>query len=270
VGAFLIDARLGGADLSKAALGAAVLIGADLREANLREADLRGANFRGANVREANLSGARVAWGVFDEIDLSVANGLETMTHEGPSTIGINTIYKSHGNLPHLFLRGAGVPENFIPFIASLFGKQTEFNSCFISYSTKDREFANRLYADLQAKGVRCWYAPEDMKTGDPLRICLDDAIRRHEKLLLVLSATSVVSAWVEQEVETALARERATGSTMLFPIRIDNTVMGIETGWPALVKNTRQIGDFIGWKNHDSYQKAFERLLQDLKAEAK
>jgi len=81
------------------------------------------------------------------------------------------------------------------------------------------------------------------------------------------LSKTSVTSQWVEQEVETALARERQQRTTILFPVRIDNTVMALETGWPALIRNTRNIGDFRRWKTHDVYQKAFDRLLRDLKA---
>jgi hypothetical protein len=84
-----------------------------------------------------------------------------------------------------------------------------------------------------------------------------------------VLSEASVSSQWVEQEVETALSREREPeGGTILFPIRIDDAVMEIKSGWPALLKNTRNVGDFTDWKNHDSYQKAFDRLLRDLKAE--
>ena len=66
-----------------------------------------------------------------------------------------------------------------------------------------------------------------------------------------------MASQWVEQEVETALARERQQGTTILFPVRIDNTVMTLETGWPALIRNTRNIGDFRRWKTHDVYQKA-------------
>ncbi len=31
---------------------------------------------------------------------------------------------------------------------------------------------------------------------------------------------------------------------------------------------NEEQLGDFRGWKDHDCYQKAFDRLLRDLKAE--
>jgi hypothetical protein len=44
---------------------------------------------------------------------------------------------------------------------------------------------------------------------------------------------------------------------------------MKVEGGWPAFIRNTRNIGDFRRWKQHDSYQKAFDRLLRDLKAEA-
>jgi hypothetical protein len=105
------------------------------------------------------------------------------------------------------------------------------------------------------------------MKIGDRIRPRIDETIRLYDKLLLVLSKTSVTSQWVEQEVETALAREREQGTIILFPVRIDNTVMGLQTGWPALIRNTRNIGDFRRWKTHDVYQKAFDRLLRDLKA---
>ena len=56
----------------------------------------------------------------FDNVDLSVANGLEAVRHLGPSTIGIDTIYKSHGKIPDVFLRGCGVPETFIPHISPM------------------------------------------------------------------------------------------------------------------------------------------------------
>jgi hypothetical protein len=149
----------------------------------------------------------------------------------------------------------------------SLTGAAFDFYSCFISYSTRDQPFADRLYADLQARGVRCWFAPHDIQGGRKVHEQIDEAIRIYDKLLLVLSKTSVTSQWVEQEVETALARERQQGTTILFPVRIDNTVMAIEVGWPALIRNTRNIGDFRRWKTHDMYQKAFDRLLRDLKA---
>jgi hypothetical protein len=142
-----------------------------------------------------------------------------------------------------------------------------KYCSMFISYSSKDKALAKRLYADLQAKGVRCWFAPEDLKIGDKFRTEIDRAIRVHDKLLLLLSASSILSDWVEKEVETAFDRERRDKRTILFPIRLDDTIMDAVDGWAADIRRSRHIGDFTNWKDHDSYQKAFDRLLRDLKS---
>jgi hypothetical protein len=37
---------------------------------------------------------------------------------------------------------------------------------------------------------------------------------------------------------------------------------------WVSTLRYLRHIGDFTGWKDHDTYQTAFQRLLHDLKAE--
>ena len=86
------------------------------------------------------------------------------------------------------------------PNLPSLLGHAIQFYSCFISYSSKDQPFVERLHADLQAKGVRCWFAPEDLKIGDRLEETIETAIRLRDKLLLILSETSVASAWVLKE----------------------------------------------------------------------
>jgi hypothetical protein len=132
------------------------LSGADLSNADLREADLRAADLSGASLDNSDFTDAWAAGTVFGDNDLSTVKGLETVQHLGPSTIGIDTIYKSKGNIPEVFLRGAGVPEDFITYMKSLVGKAIDFYSCFISYSSKDDDFAQRLHADLQQKGVRC------------------------------------------------------------------------------------------------------------------
>jgi hypothetical protein len=143
------------------------------------------------------------------------------------------------------------------------------FYSCFISYSSKDQKFAERLHADLQNKGVRCWYAPEDLKIGEKIRVGIDESIRVHDKLLLILSKNSMENEWVEKEVETAMERERRQKRVILFPIRLDDAVLGAESGWAADVRRSRNMGDFRRWKSHDMYSKAFEKLLRDLKAGA-
>src|SRR5205085_992309 len=84
-----------------------------------------------------------------------------------------------------------------------------KFHSCFISYSSKDREFANRIYADLRKQGVPCWFAHEDLKIGDKFWGQIEESIKAREKFLLILSENSISSAWVEYEVECALEEER-------------------------------------------------------------
>jgi hypothetical protein len=41
------------------------------------------------------------------------------------------------------------------------------FNSCFISFSTIDLEFAQTLYTDLRRNGVECWFSEHDMRSGE-------------------------------------------------------------------------------------------------------
>lgn len=190
------------------------------------------------------------------------------MVHELPSTLGIDTIYKSKGKIPESFLRGCGVPEDFIKLIPSLTSQPFNFYSCFISYSSQDDDFARRLHADLQSNAVRVWFAPEDLKIGDRIRDRIDQSILFHDKLLLILTEQSIQSDWVEKEVETAFEKERKNpGKTVLFPIRLDGAVMDTDKAWAADIRRARNIGDFTDWKNHDSYKEAFDRLLRDLKA---
>lgn len=37
---------------------------------------------------------------------------------------------------------------------------------------------------------------------------------------------------------------------------------------YPPLDVTAKNVGDFRRWKSHDDYQKAFDRLLRDLKGE--
>lgn len=291
----LRDVTLEGAGLAKANLSGADLLRANLLAANLNEADLTGARLAQTNLTVASfvraslietdlslavmlrtdLNGADVSRSTMHlttigDVDLRMANGLASVVHDGPSTIGIDTIYRSQGKIPEVFLRGCGVPDTFIEFSCSLVGKPIEFYSCFISYSSKDKTFAAQLHNDLQNKGVRVWFAPEDLKIGDKFRMEIDRAIRISDKLMVVLSEKSIQSQWVEKEVETAFEKERQQNRTVLFPIRLDDAVMKTNQAWAADIRRTRHIGDFSRWKDHDSYQAAFDRLLRDLKAEEK
>jgi uncharacterized protein YjbI with pentapeptide repeats len=266
----LIGANLSIAKLVEADLRNSILHDANLSTANLSGADLTGAslfwaNFRGANLSGANLTGAVLGSTILVDNDLSAVEGLDSVQHSGSSSIGIDTIYRSGGNIPSSFLLSAGVPDTFLTLMHSLVAQSFDYYTCFISYSSEDREFAEKLHADLQAAGVRCWFAPVDLKIGDNWLDRIDEAIRVHDRLLLVLSKDFIVSKWIASEVVEALAKEFRERRTILFPIRLDNSIMDTKPAWMAALLATRQIGDFREWKNHDLYQRALSRLIRDL-----
>jgi hypothetical protein len=224
--AHLNSANLSGADLDRANLSDADLLGANLSDANLNYADLRGArllraqlrtaSFRSTCLDGADLSQANFNETVFTDVDLTKVIGLETCKHHGPSTFDVRTLTRSSA-LPLTFLRGVGLPERLIEFLPSLFNQPIQYYSCFISYSTKDQEFADRIYADLQDKGVRCWFAPHDLPIGGKILDEIDAAVRVRDKLLLILSEYSIESNWVEDEVTSASKRSASAGKSCCF-----------------------------------------------------
>ncbi len=70
-----------------------------------------------------------------------------------PGEHGLDTIYKSRGNISEEFPRDCGLPESFITYMRSLTGEAVEFYSCFINYSHKDEEFVQRLYSRMRGRG---------------------------------------------------------------------------------------------------------------------
>jgi uncharacterized protein YjbI with pentapeptide repeats len=290
----LSRANLGGANLSGATLQEAELFGADLFGADLSFTDFSGANLFGADLSKAILNRAilnrailnrailneadfseadfsKIQFGqtLFAWVDLSHVRGLDTADHKGPSSVDTKSvIFPFDESTRQHFLRGAGFSDLFIEYLPSLLTTSIQYYSLFISYSSIDECFAKRLHGDLQAKGVRCWFAPHDLRPGIPIVRGIEEAIRLHEKLLLILSEHAINSSWVEREVDTALYQEIERNQDMLFPIRLDNTILESTTGWARRLRH-RHIGDFTQWQEEDSYQQAFATLLCHLKINA-
>jgi hypothetical protein len=273
-GAKLHNTNLHNADLLRADLRKAVLHDANLSDANLFGADLGGAelgrakltfaNLSSANLNDADLTEAYLHETTLVNVDLTNAIGLKTCIHGGPSIIDHRTLQKS-GPLPLPFLRGVGLPDRLIEYLPSLFDQAIQYFSCFTSYSSKDEDFAKRIHADLQNSGVRCWFAPHDMPTGAKIWDAIDEAIKLRDKLLLILSETSIESDWVEDEVQKAFAEERDRKELVLFPVRIDDAVMETPEPWARKLRDQRNVGDFRRWKDHDAYKQSFERVVRDL-----
>jgi hypothetical protein len=261
----LLRAKLHDAKLQDANLSDADLFGADLSGADLSRAKLTFANLGGADLSRANLTDVYLYETSLVNVDLTEARGLETCIHAGPSAIDHRTLQKS-GSLPTPFLRGIGLPDDFIGYLPSLFTQAIKYYSCFISYSGKDETFANQIYADLQKSGVRCWFAPHDLPIGEEIRGRIDAAIKLRDKVVLILSEHSIRSGWVKDEVETAFEEEQKRPHTVLSPVRLDDAVLTTAEAWAAKLRRQRHIGDFRRWKDNDAYKQSFERVLRNLK----
>ena len=126
----LVDAKVNHANLGESKLAWVLLGGANLIEANHRWTLINGAYPDESNRSEVQFGNTSIV-----DVDLNDVRGLKTVTHSGASSIGFDTIYKSKGNIPEVFLRGCGLDDTFIAYMRSLTQMPIQFYSFFISRS---------------------------------------------------------------------------------------------------------------------------------------
>lgn len=88
----------------------------------------------------------------------------------------------------------------------------------FVSYSSADKPAADAVCAALEARGIRCWIAPRDIKPSDSWAAAIVEAIREARIFLLVFSRHANESDQVQREVERA-----ANSGKHLLTLRIED-----------------------------------------------
>lgn len=276
----LHGANLSSADLSSAVFSEEVVVGADFSKANLQQAVFVRSHFIRTNFTGANLSGARLMNTSFSDCPtLRLAVGLDTMEHRGPTALDARTLRTCVGALPDAFLLGAGYTSEEIRHLRSLYREHRQFYSCFISYARQDSDFASRLRTRLIRGDISCWQDTHDLLGGDYWRRQIDEAIEKHDKLILVCSAKSLERESVVAEILEAIERERLTKKQRLFPLRLDDYVLSDDLAALSKEKVSRgewredwvryvrayHIPDFSCWTNSRKFSAEFKKLVQAL-----
>lgn len=120
----------------------------------------------------------------------------------------------------------------------------------FLSHSSADKPFVERLAYDLERVNVGVWYDKWEIRVGDSLIEKIAQGIESNDYLALILSPDSVESEWVKREVNAALMRELEERKVIVLPLLIKDCKI------PTLLKEKRY-ADF-----QKNYEEGFEDFL--------
>ena len=122
----------------------------------------------------------------------------------------------------------------------------------FISYSDKDREWAERLAAALEKCGWSVWW-DRRLLAGQSFDQTIERELGAAKAAVVLWSQNSIQSRWVRNEARTADARD------VLTPARIDDAKLPLEF-------SDRQTASLVGWKGQAGHV-GLELLRQSLAA---
>jgi|WetSurSiteA1Bulk_404760.scaffolds.fasta_scaffold02504_5 hypothetical protein len=140
-------------------------------------------------------------------------------------------------------------------------------SSYFISYYWKDVEFANQLKSDLEKAGVQCELIGRDDEVGESWVDQITKTIQAQDKLLLVLSETSL--KLVIQEISKAFVKKGIMLPASFFLIfLLPMEFAGLFLTEFSISYKETLLGtsfDFSNWRDKKQYQKAFSKLVREI-----
>lgn len=104
--------------------------------------------------------------------------------------------------------------------VAEVKAKPRNPRQVFLSYSTQDLGFAQRLADDLRAKGLPVWAAFDSIRPGESWTSAINRGLSESGIYVVVLSKHSVRSTWVKTETGIALT-EHKRGTTLVIPLLV-------------------------------------------------
>jgi len=115
-------------------------------------------------------------------------------------------------------------------------------NRIFVSHSSLDKEFANLVVARLRAADMEPWVDSENILVGDDILDGLGSGLKTMDLFLLIVSAASLKSSWVDREVKFAIWEEIKRKEALVLPFIVDDTAVE-ELPWYLTKVHARHIG---------------------------
>lgn len=114
----------------------------------------------------------------------------------------------------------APVPGGIDPDPPAASRRQPPGYDVFISHSSKDKAAADATCHALEARGIRCWIAPRDIRPGANWGESILGAISSVRIMALLLSGNANDSPQIQREVERAVHH-----GTIIIPMRIEDVM---------------------------------------------
>lgn len=125
----------------------------------------------------------------------------------------------------------------------------------FISYSHKDKVFAEKLIEDLESRDIIIWYDDRNIDIGDVISEAISSGIEKSYCYLMIVSPSSLDSKWVKFELDEAYQQHINKGKKVL-PV-----VIG-DLNYEQLPRRLKKhlYADF-----RKEYDKPFEKLYRSI-----
>jgi hypothetical protein len=125
--------------------------------------------------------------------------------------------------------------------------------SVFISHASADSHIAARLAMGLKAFDYDTWFDDWELLPGDSIVEKIDGAIAATDVLLVLLSASSVMSKWVRRELSAGLAKQLSGQGVLIIPVLVEDCEI------PTLLSETK----YVDLRDH--FEEGFRRLSDSL-----
>lgn len=126
----------------------------------------------------------------------------------------------------------------------------------FISYSSKDRAYAERLVSALVLNAVQVWYDQRDLKVGQQIHDKIQESLLQVDFLGVLLTRNSLASTWVKEELTLAKQRELEERNVVILPLLFEQVSLPLHL-------RSRKYADF------SDFDSGFRELMLTLGAQA-